>query len=164
MRGNIIYPLNELKNVYPDIYSERVKKYEGREHVMQEKIPVLNCLWNDVLHLSAVDPREIKEELNRAGKEFNIKGFYKIDPNSLDPKNTIVYLYTSPIPNHALVKEDFVPYTPNIVEKISTLPEETKKYYAEVISQGNRPFLWHGVPHVLYKGTIDVSNLEILEF
>lgn len=163
MRGNILYPLNELKNIFPDVYEEGVKRYEGREHVMEEKIPVLNCFWNDVLHLAAVDPREIKAELAKLGKEISIKSFYKINPNFLDPKNTIVYLYQNPIPNDVLIEEDFVPYNPAIITKINILPEATKRYYAETMGKDGKVLLWHRIPHVLYKGTIDVSNLEVLE-
>lgn len=39
LRGTVLYPLNMLKDVFPDIYTETVRKYEGREHVLETRIP-----------------------------------------------------------------------------------------------------------------------------
>jgi hypothetical protein len=30
MKGDILYPLNELKNTYPEIFEKEAEKYEGR--------------------------------------------------------------------------------------------------------------------------------------
>ena len=59
MSGNILYPLNVMEKINPEIYEKAVKKYEGREYLMREVIPWLNCLWNDVLHFSIVHPTKI---------------------------------------------------------------------------------------------------------
>lgn len=55
MVGSKLIPLNKLKNIYPDIYKEHVKKYVGREKLLTKNIPLLDCLWNDVLHLSPIN-------------------------------------------------------------------------------------------------------------
>ncbi len=57
LQGNILYPLNTLKEKHPEIYEQQVSKYVGREHMTQQRIPILDCLWNDVLHFSAVNPK-----------------------------------------------------------------------------------------------------------
>jgi len=49
IRGDILYPLNILKSIYPDIYQYQVNKYFGREYIIEQRIPLFNCLWNDVL-------------------------------------------------------------------------------------------------------------------
>ncbi|MBK8551651.1 MAG: hypothetical protein IPL53_11555 [Ignavibacteria bacterium] len=59
LRGNVLYPLNTLKEIHPDLYEQQASKYAGREHITCQIIPILNCLWNDVLHFSAVNPEEI---------------------------------------------------------------------------------------------------------
>ena len=66
MRGNVLYPLNQLKEVYPELYKEQVEKYNGREWVRKGQILPLNCMWGDVLHLSAVHPAEIQKALLEA--------------------------------------------------------------------------------------------------
>ena len=63
MEGETLYPLNKLKDVYSNIYEEARSKYKGREAVMRHKIPYLNCLWNDVLHLTVVHPQKLKDAL-----------------------------------------------------------------------------------------------------
>ena len=60
LEGSILYPLNTLKGKHPDIYEQQVSKYVGREHIKEQRIPILDCLWNDVLHFSAVNPKEVK--------------------------------------------------------------------------------------------------------
>lgn len=42
--GNTLYPLNKLKIYLPEVYSNQVKKYFGREVLMQIKIDILDCL------------------------------------------------------------------------------------------------------------------------
>ena len=59
LHGNILYPLNALTEKHPEIFEQQVSKYVGREHITQQRIPVIDCLWNDVLHFSAVNPKEI---------------------------------------------------------------------------------------------------------
>lgn len=163
MQGNILYPLNDLKILHPDVYAEAVKKYDNRLHALKRRIPVLDCLWNDVIHMSSLDPHIIKAELEKNGREMKSKTFFKIDPHSLDIKNTLVFLYKplergQPIPN-----DYFVPFDPSNVEQYAIFPEDTKRYFAETISHGGNPLLWHLVPHILYKGHIDVSKFELLE-
>lgn len=162
MRGTVLYPLNRLKEVYPDIYSEAVKKYEGREFVMDYSIPTLNCKWNDALHLTAVHPKEVYDALRDAGFQPSKKRFYKIDPNILDVENSTVYLYkykrSTKIDN-----KNFVPFNPDQLSQYETLPEYTKEYFKKMKEEGKRPLIYHGVPHILYKGTLDISNCEIIE-
>jgi len=51
LEGNILYPLNILKDKCPEVYEKEVSKYVGREHVKENRIPAFNCLWNDVFIL-----------------------------------------------------------------------------------------------------------------
>jgi hypothetical protein len=56
MRSETLYPLNALRRTYPDVYERERKKYAGREAVLGFRIPILDVLWNDTLHLSPVHP------------------------------------------------------------------------------------------------------------
>ncbi|MEX2369088.1 MAG: hypothetical protein WD552_01690 [Candidatus Paceibacterota bacterium] len=159
MQGTVLYPLNELKDVYPDIYEEAKSKYKGREAVMQQHIPFLDCLWNDVLHLTAVHPKDIKEAL---GAERKFKAFV-INPHSLAAEKTVVYLYQHKDRMLKMDKENFSQYDPDDIGQYAELPEATKEYYREMREKGERPLLFVRVPHILYKGSVDTSNLEIVE-
>ncbi len=158
LTGNILYPLNVIKEKFPELYVEKAKKYVGREHVMEQKIPILNCLWNDVLHFSSVNPKALKEALVESGLKDFPMSFYQIDPTLLDSANTVVYLYTS----KQKTDNDFIPYDPNEVEKFSKVPQATKDYYKEIISSGGNPLMYHLIPHILHKGPLDISNMPII--
>ena len=136
-------------------YFDKAKKYEGREQVMQQVIPILNCLWNDVLHFSAVHPKELKSALLEAGHKDIQMTFYQVNPELIDPKNSVVYLYVT----NRKSEEDFSHFNPKDIQKFSSIPQGTKDYYKEILDKGGRPLLYHLVPHILYKGSIDTTNL-----
>lgn len=163
LQGNILYPLNTLKDMHPDIYQEHYAKYLGREDLTNRKIPILNCLWNDVLHFSPVHPKEIKKALIEAGRTADFEmTCYEIDPRVLDLGNTIAYVYNpenkinNPNPN------SFLAFDVTQLVKYSVMPEKNKQYYKQMISEGKKPLLYPWVTHILYKGSLDISSLPIV--
>lgn len=160
MRGNILYPLNVLKEIHPDIYKKEVSKYDGREFIKKQEIPFLNCIWNDVLHFTAVHPQDIKQAFLDLGVKYNLT-YYQIDPNSLPEKDTIVYLYRHEKPEDKLKDDNFSPYRPSEVSLYSNLLDVTKAYYKEQLMANNKPLLYHRVPHILYKGNLDITGIPI---
>jgi hypothetical protein len=161
--GNILYPLN-LFNVHNfNLYEKQASKYKGREHVMGQIIPTLDCKWNDVLHFSPVHPGDIKEALLEAGGKYSLElKYYEINPNLLEKKKTTVYLYAEKTKLESMGLENFTEYFPNELEKYSVLSQSTKDYYKETIDKGERPLLFVKVPHVLYRGSLDVSSLRTI--
>ncbi len=157
MVGDVLYPLNELKEIYPEVYEEQKSKYEGREFVTEREIPYLNCLWNDVLHFTAVHPQEIKEGLD-SSRDFKA---FVIDSHQLEPSNTVIYLYQEK--GRELSEDDFKSYDPNEIGQYSDLPEETKEYYQKMQEADRRPLMFVRVPHILYQGSIDTSDLDVIE-
>lgn len=162
MRGTTLYPLNSLKDIYPEIYGQQVAKYVGREHVQQHKIPPLdNCLWNDVIFMTSLDPRELYKERKRAGfPDAPPQYYYKIDPNTLDQEKLAVYLFTPA----TRVADDFVPYHYNNLPSYASVPKATADYFHELRKQNAEriPLFYRYVPHILYKGTINISDCEII--
>ncbi|HEV7702310.1 MAG TPA: hypothetical protein VGO63_02620 [Candidatus Paceibacterota bacterium] len=161
MRGNVLYPLNTLKDSHADLYEKEASKYVGREHIMEQRIPVLDCLWNDVLHFSAVHPSLIKKALFDSGrtKSFDLE-FFEVDPHLLNSENTIVYLYKHSNMADKLKEDNFAKYDPDDIAQYSTMPEGTKEYYKEMFAQDKNPLLFHKVPHILFKGSLDVSGIN----
>jgi hypothetical protein len=161
MRGNVLYPLNVLRDKYPEAYADAVKKYEGRDEVLNLRVPTLDCLWNDVLHMTAVEPAVVKNELNEAGGKINwpLK-FFKIDPDILEPGITTVYLYTQ---KREHKREDFVDFSPDYVSEFGDIENRTRDYYRKEYSAGRKPLIFYMVPHILYRGSIGVSGLEVVE-
>jgi hypothetical protein len=162
IRGDILYPLNTLRDIFPDLYEEHSKKYKGREFVKEYRIPPLDCLWNDAIHMTAVHPSEVYGAMRDAGFTPDKRYFFQIDPTALDPKNTTVYLYNHKAPNE-IVESDFSSFFVEKLYQYSTLSEYTKTYFKEMFEQGKQPLVFLGVPHILYKGTININSLPIIE-
>ncbi len=163
MKGNILYPLNSLKKIYPEIFVKHFSKYKGREIITKHRIPFLNCLWNDVLHFSAVNPKDIKQALIEAGRDADFTWkCYQVDPEILSPENSIVYLYEHADAGGKLAENNFTPFDPNDTVKYSQMPLAAKDYYKEMISMGKPVLLFHRIPHILYKGNLDISDLKII--
>ena len=162
MRGDSLHPLNSLKNVHPDLYVAKAAKYEDRQHIMEQFLPTLEAAWNDVLHFTAIDPKELKKALVEAGMEPKEMRFYHFDPSLLDPRYTTVYLYQDKSHDSKMSPGNFKEYDPKKLEEHATLPEETKEYYKEMFAKGERPLMFVGVPHILHKGSVDVSNLPVI--
>ena len=163
MQGSVLYPLNMLKEKYPEIYQKQFSKYMGREELTKSVIPILNCLWNDVLHFSPIHPAEIKTALVEAGwsSDFYMQ-YYQIDPRVLDLKSTVVYFASPDNKINDPNPDSFIPYNPTDLEKFSVMSEKNKQHYKEVISQGGRPLLYPWITHILYQGSIDVANFPIV--
>jgi hypothetical protein len=157
MMGDILYPLNEMKDTLPEVYKKAVLKYEGRERIMQDVIPILGCLWNDVLHFSPVHPSQVLAEFLKSGKELMGREYFEIPAEMFSPDKTVIYL------NGELPKMDpknWLPYDSALVEKYSEIPELTKAYYKEKFAKNEQPLLYAKIPHILYKGSIDTKNIK----
>ena len=73
MKGTTLIPLNEQKERFPDLFKSNSAKYEGRESLMDRRIPYLDCLWNDVLHWACLDPRVLAKKFEELGMPVKVK-------------------------------------------------------------------------------------------
>lgn len=165
MRGSVLYPLNELKNIFPEAYEEHKEKYKDREHLLTTSIPILNCLWNDVLHFTPISPNILFKNLSSAGfraEEIVWKKWFRVPINLLDPKHTIVCIYRRDI-SYIPRARDFSPFDPLKMNDYKKVLPETIEYYREQKKLGKRPLLFHKVSHILFKGNIETSGLEVIE-
>ena len=129
---------------------------------MERHVPILNCLWNDVLHLSPVEPRVLKQALLEAGRKDGTFHFYQIDPGTLEPKKTAVYLFRTLGKVMQPDDAEFIAFSPGQLEQWQAVPDRTKQYFKDHYDAGTRPLLFYGIPHILYKGTIRTEGLEIV--
>ncbi len=162
MQGSVLHPLNTLKSTHPELYLAKALKYADRRHVMEQFIPALECAWNDALHLTAVNPLELKKAIIEAGMHPTEMKFYEINPDSLDPKNTTVYLYQDKTSNDKMNRENFQDYDPKNLKVHGIISQVTKDYYKRMHEGGKSPLLFVGVPHILHIGSIDVSTLKVI--
>jgi len=161
MAGTVLYPLNQLLDVDETLYQMHAEKYTGRERVMRRRIPLLgNCLWNDVLFLTAVHPAQFRKEFEAAGYarsrpfrafEFNI--------TALDCSRMAVI--TKMRINEPVVYE---PFDPSHFDEYAVIPQATRDYWREERAVGQeRPFLYLHIPHILYRGTLDTTTSSVVE-
>ena len=161
MKGSILYPLNQLKDIYPSSYKEHVKKYDNRRYLLNEKVPFLNCLWNDVLHLTAVDPFKLKETLEEIGFKPPTRKWFKIDPRKLVKEDIIVFLFGRATKSQP-TRKDYESFNISKLNKYGHIGEKTIRYYKSCLKKNQRPLLFHYIPHILYKGNIKTSKLEVI--
>lgn len=161
MFGTTLYPLNILKETHPEVYVEHAKKYEGREQLLTAIVPPLNCLWNDVLHFTAVAPHELKANLAKAGITVPSTAWYKVPVTLIDGQNSIAFIYRRDLGLMPNLKE-YESFDVSKMDIYRKVPDETIEYYREENVRGKRPLLFHLVPHILFKGTVDTTGLKVV--
>ena len=161
LKGHILRPLNDWKEIEPELYASKVAKYVGREHVMEQRIDSLGCIWNDVLFLQPIHPAKINAALTSLGHPLKGREYYQIPLEILESSHTTLWLWEH---NGAANKAPncFLPCTDEELAKHQELREVTLRYYEEQYSLGKSPLLYYMVPHVLYRGVLDTRQLEII--
>lgn len=170
MEGNLIHPLNKLKESenpkLREIYEKVIQKYQRKDriNIPEIQIPTLeNTKWGDVIQLTPIHPEDLKKALELVGFE-NLKEmqFYQIDPDTLDPNLTTIYLYEDLPDEHP---GNYTGFNSEKLSQHSIFPEETiieyKKYLA-LHGKERMPFLFVNIPHYFVKDSIDVSKLPVL--
>ena len=151
--GERLHPLNDLRHLHPDIYAAEVRKYSGREHVLERRIPLLgDCQWVDVIFLTPVSPTQ-QRELYRQAELPPAPSFrsFVIDVDVLDPSRLAAMVWRNE-------GWKFVPFDAGllVVEPEQLLP--ALEYYRNCREEGTRPLRFQRLPHILYRGSIDVST------
>lgn len=160
----VIYPLNILKEKFPELYQVKVEKYldsEYRKNLPEKLIPTLqDAVWGDVIQLTAIHPENLKKALVEAGYTPKEMKFYQIDPNLLDSDKTTIYLYREDLEEDD--PKNFAQYDIEMLREHSVVSSKTMEHYKDQNKQGERPYLFVGIPHIFHKGSIDVSNLPVI--
>ncbi|MFZ2804551.1 MAG: hypothetical protein WA001_04990 [Patescibacteria group bacterium] len=160
MQGTVLYPLNVLKEKMPEVYKLEVRKYDGREQTLTDRIPTLGCLWNDVLHFTAVPPADLQKALMESGRpEMFHKTFFQIDPHLLDPHQTTIYLYEYSDAERKSNPDSYAPYNAGDIKGCSGIPDVTREYFKDRFKSRKKPLLYYRVPHILYHGALDVTDI-----
>ncbi len=163
MLGTVLCALNELARVDRSAWARERAKYAGREHVLELRVPPLECLWNDVLHLSPVHPADIVAELRAVDLEPLRNRFFEIDAASLDTARTVVFINRRASTSDEIDASQWMPFEPDALPALAGFNEASRRYYRECAETGTRPLLWGYLPHVFYRGALDIRDLPILE-
>lgn len=164
--GTRLFPLNELNLVNPQAYENEIKKYSGREHLLQKKIPILDCLWNDVLHLSPINPQVILDTWRKEGlgRYLNSKAsivVFKIPTDLLSDSKTVYFQYSnleygSFDPSH----ERFTPFIGSEYQEQTAIePIQVQAWRNDALKK--RKLFWFShTRHVLVRDQIEISSCE----
>jgi hypothetical protein len=172
MRGGTLYPLNQLESIDPALYERGRAKYQGREAVLEFRIPIIDVLWNDTLHLSTIHPRHLAAAWRDLGlwTRFWERPFFQIPLESISQYDSVWFASESFWVNNS-PNED-VPLAPPLDEfRIFDLtthdePAEAPQAYGAYLrrqqERGRPPLQFPKIPHVLVPGPIDVTGLDLV--
>lgn len=157
MVGSVLYPLTELERVDREAWRRARSKYAGREHVLELRVPPLNCMWNDVLHLSTVHPAEIWHELRDAGLQPPPRRFFEFDAADFDARRTVIFASDADS-----VASQWMSFDQAALAGLSALNDASRRYYRACAADGTRPLVWAYLPHVLHDGPLDTCGTPII--
>ena len=160
MEGTELIPLNAMFAKRPDLHAKYLEKYKDREEILERKIPLLDCLWNDVVQLLPLHPGQLFELQMQLGLIDKLPPYryFAIDSTQLDPDKTVVYFKTAPGDENVTVK-----WLADVdTAMLQSVPDATKNYYESMVGTGEPVFNYQFVPHIVYRGTIDVSSVDVI--
>lgn len=160
MKGDRLIPLNQMHAVDPELRDKYLEKYKGREEILGRKIPLLDCLWNDVVQLLPLNPRKIFECQVELGLIEDIPdyNYFQIDLSALDPEKTVVYFKAAPGEENVTLK-----WLKDVnLDELQEVPAAARRYYESLVGTGEPVFNYQFVPHVVYMGAVDVSDAQVI--
>ena len=158
--GSVIYPLNQLKDRFPDLYTEHYAKYDNIKEKDVE-IPGFGS-WNDCVNLMPVNPGLVKAELEKYDHDTNWPWrFYRIDAEKLDTKKLIIMIMND---QSSTSRREFILFSKEAFKKYCHIGDVTRAVFQKAKDNNEQPNTFARVPHVLYKDSINTQGLEIVEF
>lgn len=159
VRGDVILPLNSLRERYPDLYEMHRAKHAATPGVLTQRVDPLGCTWGDVVFLSPVHPAPLFAALRRSGKAIGGCEPWILPAARLDPDCTIIRLMRAGADGHTpdpCTADDYLPFTTATLRAVDRVTLDAVR---RLESLGpHDPWLpWVDVPHVLHRGPIPVS-------
>jgi len=170
-----LYPLNDLRNRFPDVYEREKKKYLGRESVLEYVVPRLGVVWADTVNLSALDPRLLVAERRKLGVPFSRlleRRLVRIPVERVATLPAVNYVSASHWinsspgdPNAPLTppESEFSPFDASQHGEPYEVPRLHREYLLRQKERGELALGFVFVPHVLVGAPIDITGLELTD-
>ena len=162
MRGDTLYPLNQLKHVDPALYRRQLAKYDDhprRKTLPNRVIPKLDCLWNDVLHFSPVHPCLIYQAWLELGKKLKETTFYRVPVAQVAAHPAVIYTLPQKKQLDTNLPESCVEWLDTTAfTELEVLPPATVEWYARLRRRKQVGGFFVGIPHVLVKGAVKINE------
>ncbi|PKR76712.1 group-specific protein [Halalkalibacillus sediminis] len=172
LKGEQLIPLNEMKTIDRRLYNQYTKKYiqhPERKKLLTQKIPKIDCLFNDVVHLSPIHPNMIYKSLKEMGIQLDDDmEFYQIPVEQLRPNVNVYYLFKKS--NYLSSSIDITPFDIRLLDvgqydELLTVPNETIHFYQNGYTKDDPQFaMFHYIPHVFSLGNINLQNVETVRW
>ena len=156
--GKEIIPLNKMSGSLTVIAEKHFPRYADRPELLKREVEPLKCLWNDVVHFSPIHPAKVRAALEEASyKDLPHFEYFVIPLSSLDPSRVayVVSELGKYNPARADMPQDFM-------QQAADIPVSVKEYYQQEFNRGDFPLIYAGTLHVLYKGSVNVENAEVI--
>lgn len=174
MRGTTLYPLNGLRERFPDLYVRERKKFDGRESVLEYVVPGLGVPWADTVNLSALDPRHLVSARRRLGVPLSRlleRRVARIPVERFSGIPAVVYnsashwINSSPAEDVPLTPpdEEFSIFDASTYAELSNVPQLHLDYLKRQMDRREPALGFVFIRHVLVAGPIDLSGIELFD-
>ena len=154
MIGTTLMPLATLEQIAPALGRQERAKYAGREHIAAMAIPCLACTWLQVLHMFAV-PLDVVRRRQELLMSRPLR-FFEIEIHKLNPNHLAVWYRDDEQTGHMV----FDPFDTSL--PVDCPDEEHEQWFRDEYAAGRPLPLFAAIPHILYKGNIDISRCSIV--
>lgn len=172
LKGDTLMPLFDLKDIYPDLYEQQIKKYTDhpkRKNLPFKNIPLINCKRGEVLHNSSIHPYLVFMAMKSVFPHFDRSIlFYKIPMKSLLNRELVFFDMNHPKYEFGLESDPEVAFkliNPSLYNEVKEVPKEAYEFFQEWKNRGEHGApAWGKIPHVFVKGSIDITGFEIIDW
>ena len=159
MSGSKLFPLNTLRELHPQAAELHLKKYENRPKLLEQRIPPLDCLWNDVIHLAPIHPQIILNlwrELDLPIPASLHQEVIKIPSRMLVENKTVTITPRGRDPH-----KEFFAFAHDHYQEQTTVSQAQIEDWRDQAATGWPLFWYSSTMHILTKDEIDIADFEI---
>jgi hypothetical protein len=164
--GTQLIPLNEMEKE-GELYKKHAKKYIGRESLIEQNIPILNCLWNDVVQFSALNPQLIVDELKVLDPNFKLHRleYFKIHVDQVAPHydGVIFDRKNSEKKTFEIFDDEVQRFNNDNYIELEEVPVLTREFWIDAILNKRKVLWFPYITHIFLKGRVDTRDFEVCE-
>ena len=169
-RGTHLLPLNALRDTYPELYRRERPKWDGRESVLDWRIPHLDATWGDTVNFAALDPGHLVEARRRLGVPYSRlleRRVVRIPTERIVGLSAVVYdsrthwLNSRPGQDVPATppEDEFTPFSIDTYQELNGVPQRHLDYLTEQRDAGQPALGFVFIRHVIVAGPVDISGL-----
>ncbi|NRA68299.1 MAG: hypothetical protein HRU19_27695 [Pseudobacteriovorax sp.] len=170
LEGSILYPLNQIKERFPEAYHDHYKKYQNRADLPKIQVPKTGLTWSDFLHFSPYDFRALKAAAMSGLRDYAEhfaafdRDYFRVDSHDLEADKLFIFFNRKKkgsTNDHNIAAEEIAPFSEYKGELPTEISEEQIDDYRLAIESGRGPLLFSRSVHVLYAGSVCVENTVV---